>query len=810
MSSLSRRMKRMLAMLLFLVTCCPLYGGTALASDLPIYADSITSGWSDWSWSTTHNFSNTSPVHAGPYSISATFNSGWAGLYLHSSNSIATTGYDQLRFWVNGGSAGNQKLRVVANGDGSNTFPVTVQANSWTQVNVPLSALGSPASLTDLYWQDTTGAAQTTFYIDDVSLIASTTPPPPPPPPSMGPGLSINVSAGRHPVSNDIYGMNYADEQLAADIRLPVRRWGGNSTSRYNWQNDTHNTGSDWYFENIREDNSNPTTLPDGSAADRFVEQDRRTGTKTLMTVPLIGWTPKQRLENHPYDCGFKVSKYGAQQSTDSWDSDCGNGVLSNGNKITGNNSSDTSTAIGAPFVSSWINHLTSKYGTATKGGVSYYNLDNEPMLWNSTHRDVHPQPTTYDELRDRAYQYASAVKSADPSAKTLGPVLWGWCAYFYSALDGCGIGNDYQSHGNSPFVPWYLRQMQAYEQQNGVRILDYLDLHYYPSASGVSQSTAGNVTTQALRLRSTRSLWDPTYIDESWISDMADGGIAVQLIPRMKEWVNTNYPGTKLAITEYNWGGLESINGALTEADVLGIFGREGLDLATLWGPPTAAQPGAFAFRIYRNYDGAGHGFGDMEVQSQSSDQSRLSVYASQRTSDNALTVVVINKSVNSLTSSISLAGFKPKATASVYRYSSTNLGAIEHAADQPVSESGFSATFPASSITLFVIAPDTSGTVKPPSNLSIIDIVSESQMPNAVVGTSYTSTINANGGVKPYRWSLVKGTSLPTGMKLDSDSGAINGRPRRTGVFTFAIQVKDKQGTKAKNVFSLNVRKS
>ena len=84
--------------------------------------------------------------------------------------------------------------------------------------------------------------------------------------------------------------MNFADEQLAADLRLPVRRRGGNSTSRYNWQNDTSNTGSDWFFENIAETNANPAALPDGSSADLFVEQDRRTGTKSIITVPLIGW----------------------------------------------------------------------------------------------------------------------------------------------------------------------------------------------------------------------------------------------------------------------------------------------------------------------------------------------------------------------------------------------------------------------------------------------------------------------------------------------------------------------------------------
>src|SRR5204863_2203380 len=119
------------------------------------------------------------------------------------------------------------------------------------------------------------------------------------------------------------------------------------------------------------------------------------------------------------------------------------------------------------------------------------------------------------------------------------------------------------------------------------------VDLHFYPQ-DGEALVPAGDAVLQAVRLRSTRSLWDPTYTDESWIAD------TVRLIPRMREWVANNYPGTKLAITEYNWGGLEDINGALAQADILGIFGREGLDLATIWDPPSFSQPGAFAFRMY------------------------------------------------------------------------------------------------------------------------------------------------------------------------------------------------------------------
>lgn len=261
---------------------------------------------------------------------------------------------------------------------------------------------------------------------------------------ATGPALSVDAAASQHPISPYIYGMNFADASLAAELRLPVRRWGGNSTSRYNWQNDTANTGSDWYFENIVQDSS--------ASADTFVAQDQRTHTKTLLTVPLIGWVSKDSPANHPFNCGFKVSQYGAQDQTDPWDADYGNGQRGGAN-LTGNDPHDTSIAITQSFVSGWVRHLVSLYKTAAQGGVQFYDLDNEPMLWNSTHRDVHPAATTYDELRDRTYAYAPTVKAADPTALTLGPVLWGWCAYFYSAADGCGPGADRAAHSNMDFV---------------------------------------------------------------------------------------------------------------------------------------------------------------------------------------------------------------------------------------------------------------------------------------------------------------------------------------------------------------------
>lgn len=522
-----------------------------------------------------------------------------------------------------------------------------------------------------------------------------------------GPQLTVNASVGVKPISPYIYGLNFADEAFASEIDLPVNRWGGNATTRYNYQTDTANHAMDWYFENIVKDDLTPNrVLPDGSAADLFVEQNIRTGTQTLLTIPMIGWVPKPQATR--IVCGFSVAKYGAQQSTDPWAPDCGNGRHPNGTEMTGNDPTDTSMAITPAFVQGWMTHL-SKYGTAATGGVRFYNLDNEVSLWNDTHRDVHPEPVSYDMLRDLTYQYAAAIKAQDPNAQTLGPVEYGYTAYFYSALDweaGDGFWNnpiDRNAHGGVPLVEWYLQQMQAYEQTHGVRILDYLDLHYYPAQPGVALNTAGDANTQALRLRSTRSLWDPTYQDESWIQ--YSGYPPVRLIPMMREWIENNYPGTKIAITEYNFGGLEHINGALAQADVLGIFGREGVGLATIWSPPQPNQPGAYAFRVYRNYDGAGGKFGDTSVQAVSNDQGKLSIYAATRSSDGALTLVIINKTGETQTSTTTINGFNPATASQVYTYSNANLNAIVRQADQGVVANTFTRDYPANSITVVVI---------------------------------------------------------------------------------------------------------
>lgn len=525
--------------------------------------------------------------------------------------------------------------------------------------------------------------------------------------------LQIDTYHLAHTISPYIYGVNLADSEMGERLNLSVNRYGGNSVSRYNWKNSSTNLGGDWYFLGVPQ-GEEELGLPHGSVTDLFVEQNRRTGAESLLTIPMMGYVSKSRSTS----CGFSVARYGPQTSVEPWHPDCGNGQLVDSidgrTRIAWADPFDTSIAVDESFVQEWIDHLTEKYGAGNEGGVQFYSLDNEPMLWFYTHQDIHPKPVGYDEIRDRTYQYAPAIKQSDPSAKTLGPAVWGWHAYFRSAVDQeSPFGPiDQQAHGNVPFLEWYLQQMAAYEAQHGVRILDYLDLHYYPQGEGITVGEAGDRNIQQRRLDSTRTLWDPHFDDGSWI------GEPTFLIPRMHTWVDNNYPDTQLSISEYNFGGLDHINGAVTQADVLGIFGRENLHMAMLWGwrDIQVDQPWAFAFQMYRNYDGQKSTFGDQHLNAVSSNESDVSVFASRRSEDDALTVIAINKTFDAAEVALQLDGFKTGDPAAIYRYSEQYLHHIQKVEPRPILNQQIQDVLPAQSINLYVIK---NGLFAPPTHL-------------------------------------------------------------------------------------------
>jgi hypothetical protein len=404
------------------------------------------------------------------------------------------------------------------------------------------------------------------------------------------------------------------------------------------------------------------------------------------------------------------VAKYGAQSATDPYWSDAGNGVSSgNGLNITNNTPTDANMAVGTNFEVGLIQHLTNTWHSATNGGLQFYIMDNEWSIWFQTHRDVHPIGPTMDEVLGRFTTNSLMVKNVDPNALVCGPEEWGWDGYFYSGYDqqytsihGYSTYPDRNAHGGQDFCPWFLSQLKQESQTAGKRLIDYFTLHCYPQG-GEALNEDITTATQVLRNQSTRSLWDTNYVDQSWINSI------VMLIPRMKNWV-TNYPGTKIGITEYNWGADDYMNGATAQADVLGIFGREGLDLASRWTVPDTGTPAYNAFKLYRNYDGKNSVFGDENTRCTVPNPDELSAFSAVRTSDGALTIMVINKDLTNVTPAlISVTNFTGNATAQVWQMSSANTNAILQLPNATITSNLISNSLPPQSITLFVVAPNT-----------------------------------------------------------------------------------------------------
>jgi len=617
---------------------------------------------------------------------------------------------------------------------------------------------------------------------------------------TTGPALAVDVDTPNTPSENPhvinpyVYGMNaYALDPVSQATANPsITRWGGDNTSRYNYQNKWSNSAADWYFQNQPPGDDG---MPGDGTFNSYVATVHSGGANVLGSVPVNGW-----VSNGQIACGFPQSLFPNQMGgngnppfTNYNNEQCGWGLYPDG--VSGCNSTSGCailvdntpaaaaqeaeiTSIAAPppditdpstpapgsspatmsqwanntWSGGWVNSLvnTPAIGPGSNpSGVQVWDLDNEPTWWSATHHDVHPYPFTYDEVTNHGIGTALAVKTADPSAQVSGPIIDWWWGYFYSMQDiwnGWDAGPCYEpwsspgdrtAHGGVPLIEYYLQQFNKYSQQYGIRLLDYVDIHGYFAATyngnSVGLTTAGDTQEQVARLNSTRVFWDPTYTDPNFTQPnyITDPNYTTsctvplqspQLIPMLKTWVNNDYPGTKTAIDEYNFGGLESINGAVTQADILGIFGREGLDLGAFWpstGNDSQQMPANYAFAMYRNYDGKDSTFGDVYLSATSSNagadaEGQLSVYGAQRSADGAITVMVINKTYGSLTSTLSLANFTANSntTTQVYQYSNANINAIATQTPATVTppasgstSSTISYTFPGQSITLLVI---------------------------------------------------------------------------------------------------------
>jgi len=151
---------------------------TVVPTDLIVYGDALATGWENWSWNTTVDFANTSPVQSGTRSIALTYNAGWAGLSLRAPSPVNPVSYSGVSFWVYGVSGSGLLSFYVQATDGGAASPgvaFTPAAGQWTQITATWAQLGAPGQVARLTWQNYSDSAKPQFYLDNVRLVACVT-----------------------------------------------------------------------------------------------------------------------------------------------------------------------------------------------------------------------------------------------------------------------------------------------------------------------------------------------------------------------------------------------------------------------------------------------------------------------------------------------------------------------------------------------------------------------------------------------------------------------------------------------------------
>ncbi len=555
--------------------------------------------------------------------------------------------------------------------------------------------------------------------------------------------VNVNLYGTQKSISPYIYGIN--DAGYLDDVTATAVRQGGNRYSGYNWENNYSNAGADWQHssDTYLTTGYDTTLAQTPGACPIHLSQDASANNVDykVATIQMAGYVA--------------ADKNGAVSESEAAPSSRWKQVVATKGSAFSLTPDTTDNYV---YMDEYVNYLVETLGDSTTStGIQAYNLDNEPGLWSSTHPRIHSNGTTCAEIVSKSTEYASAIKSVDPNAEVFGLALFGVGAYM--SLVDASDWSSYSSQYNW-FVSYYLDKMQDAENAAGKRLIDAIDLHYYSEDTGQCRVTActdnSHTSCVQARVQAPRSLYDSTYTENSWIGQWCSQYLPI--LPTVNESIDTYYPGTKLAMTEYNFGGGDHISGAIAQADALGAFASNNVYIATLWPLTSNIEYQLAAIDLYTNYDGSGSSFGDTLVQSSTSDISLATSYASINGSDaSKVTMVLTNKSLDQTqNATINLSSDADYSAATVYGITSASSEIQKIADISNITNNSFTVEVPALSVVQIEITADSytmlgdadnNGTV----NIDDAQLIKEYilRVPEAVVSYPHAD-LNENGNVE------------------------------------------------------------
>lgn len=539
--------------------------------------------------------------------------------------------------------------------------------------------------------------------------------------------ISINTTSGRKLISPYIYGMT--DNVDVSDVTLRSIKQFGAKLSTYNWENNFSNSGSEWFNTSDNSLVSGYNTAEQrnpGLVANSFFNLSKaNTIPFTMMTLPMLGFVAADGngpiLENQIAPSERWVKTVPRKESPLS--------LLPN-------------TEDGTVYIDEYLNHIMNKYGKSTTTGIKGYALDNEPELWSSVHNTAHSEPLTCQEMLEKSISYSSIIKGLDESALVFGGQLSGMHGYLNlnNAADWNNLKGEY-----TWFIDYYLSEMKKAGIAVNRRLLDVLDVHYYSIDAAEDDKTVvectdySHIECNKKRMQSTRTLWDGSYTENSWIGKTCREYIP--LLPTLQARISRYYSGTKLSLSAYNFGGGSDISGGIAQVDALGSFANEGVYLACLAPTNQDISYQKSGINIFTNYDGNYSSFGNTLVSSQTSNIENSSVYASiSNSNEDALKIVLVNKNYDSKESfKINITSSTAYLGGAIYGFDSTSPEIRSFGNIKNIKENAFTYSMNPRSVVQIVLTKDGKS---PEGSITITDNYDNTATPATSEITAPTAT--------------------------------------------------------------------
>lgn len=442
--------------------------------------------------------------------------------------------------------------------------------------------------------------------------------------------VTIDLSKDTHAISPYLYGRNNSLEGNPGSNFTPdwtrlkeagvkfFREGGGNNSTKYNWRRKI-SSHPDWY---------NNVYAHDWSTSAQLLQQNIPSA-QGMWTFQLIGKAAKTNTANFN-DWGYNNSQWwqgvnqnlagGGQPNTSGGTKAL---VEGNPNLYLEDWTADSTTLI----LDIWFNTLG-----LDKTKLKYWNMDNEPEIWNGTHDDVMPTQLSAEDFMQRYFEVAKKARAKYPDIKLVGPVTaneWQW----YNWPSAINVGGK-----KYPWLEYFIKRIGEEQTASGVRLLDVLDLHFYPGSTDASKVVQYH-----------RVFFDQNYIfpeangvknvNGSWDNSQTKEYIFERCKAWLTQYIGANH-GVTFGLTEAGIPNINANTSAIWYAGTLGEFMKHPeVEIFSPW----TWQVGMWeALHLFSRYN---H---DNFVQATSSDEDNVSAYPTINAANDSLTVILVNRSAS------------------------------------------------------------------------------------------------------------------------------------------------------------------